>query len=90
MSNKSIYRSIWETISGEERIRVAVLGSRGSGKTVFLTSLANHLLNHDPQRCPLNGWTVTPACNCGECDECMKGKKKKGKKAVADDDEDDD
>ena len=61
MSNKSIYRSIWETISGAERIRVAVLGSRGSGKTVFLTSLANHLLNHDPQRCPLNGWTVTPA-----------------------------
>ena len=60
MSNKSIYRSIWETISGEERIRVAVLGSKGSGKTVFLTSLANHLLNHDPARCPLNGWTVTP------------------------------
>ena len=61
MSNKSISRSIWETISGEERIRVAVLGSKGSGKTVFLTSLANHLLNHDSQRCPLNGWTVTPA-----------------------------
>ena len=61
MSNKSIYRSIWETISGEERVRVAVLGSKGSGKTVFLTSLANHLLNHDPARCPLNGWTVTPA-----------------------------
>ena len=61
MSNKSIYRTIWETISGEERIRVAVLGSKGSGKTVFLTSLANHLLNHDPARCPLNGWTVTPA-----------------------------
>lgn len=30
MSNKSIYRSIWEAISGEERIRVAVLGSKGS------------------------------------------------------------
>ena len=60
MSNKSIYRSIWETISGEERIRVAVLGSKQSGKTVFLTSLANHLLSHDPLRCPLNGWTVTP------------------------------
>ena len=39
---------------------MAVLGSKGSGKTVFLTSLANHLLNHDPARCPLNGWTVTP------------------------------
>ena len=60
MSNKSIYRNLWEKISGEERIRVAVLGSKGSGKTVFLTSLANHLLNHDPARCPLNGWTVTP------------------------------
>ena len=60
MSNKSIYRSIWETLSGEERIRVAVLGSKQSGKTVFLTSLANHLLSHDPLRCPLNGWTVTP------------------------------
>ena len=59
MSNKSIYRNLWEKISGEERIRVAVLGSKGSGKTVFLTSLANHLLNHDPARCPLNGWTVT-------------------------------
>ena len=54
MSNKSIYRRIWEAISGEERIRVAVLGSKGSGKTVFLTALANHLLNHDPLRCPLN------------------------------------
>ena len=31
------------------------------------------------------------ACNCGECDDCMKGKKKKGKKvAVEDEDEDDD
>ena len=29
-------------------IRVAVLGSKGSGKTVFLTSLANHLLNRGP------------------------------------------
>jgi hypothetical protein len=37
MFSKSIYRSLWEVVSGEERIRVAVLGSKGSGKTVFLT-----------------------------------------------------
>ena len=61
MFSKSIYRSLWEVVSGEERIRVAVLGSKGSGKTVFLTSLANHLLNHDPLRCPLNGWSVVPS-----------------------------
>ena len=31
------------------------------------------------------------ACNCGECDDCLKGKKKNGKKvAVEDEDEDDD
>ncbi len=73
MSNKSIYRSIWEAISGEERIRVAVLGSKGSGKTVFLTALANHLLNHDPLRCPLNGWTVTPVERDLTGDACADG-----------------
>ena len=66
MFSKSIYRSLWEAVSGEERIRVAVLGSKGSGKTVFLTSLANHLLNHDPLRCPLDGWSVVPAGSGGE------------------------
>lgn len=30
-------------------IRVAVCGMQNSGKTVFLTSLADHLLHHDPQ-----------------------------------------
>ena len=29
-------------------------------------------------------------CNCGECDDCLKGKKKKGKKVADEDDEDDD
>lgn len=30
-------------------IRVAVCGMQNSGKTVFLTALADHLLHHDPQ-----------------------------------------
>ncbi|NLV92247.1 MAG: YcjX family protein [Firmicutes bacterium] len=31
-------------------IRVGVIGLYGAGKTVFLTSLINHLRNHDPKR----------------------------------------
>lgn len=36
-----------------QRIRVGVIGMYQSGKTVLLTSLINHLLNHDPDRLPL-------------------------------------
>ena len=31
-------------------IRVAVCGMQNSGKTVFLTALADHLLHHDPEK----------------------------------------
>ncbi len=35
--------------------RVGVVGLYSSGKTVFLTSLINHLSEHDPSLCALNG-----------------------------------
>jgi predicted YcjX-like family ATPase len=35
--------------------RVGVVGLYNSGKTVFLTSLVNHLQDHDPDRFPLGG-----------------------------------
>ena len=39
------------------RVRIAVLGSRNSGKTVFLTALASNLLNHRKGNgFELNGW----------------------------------
>ena len=36
-------------IGAREPLRVAVLGLESSGKTVFLTSLANHILHHNPR-----------------------------------------
>jgi len=33
--------------------RVGIIGFLCSGKTVLLTSLINHLMDHDPQRCPI-------------------------------------
>ncbi len=38
-----------------KRRRVAVIGIYGSGKTVFLTSLINHLKNHSPEAFDLDG-----------------------------------
>jgi predicted YcjX-like family ATPase len=35
--------------------RVGITGLRGSGKTVFLTSLINHLMDHDPLLFPVDG-----------------------------------
>src|SRR5262249_31326801 len=40
-------------------IRVGVLGLYASGKTVFLTSLLNHLIDHDRDRFRLGNGTVT-------------------------------
>jgi predicted YcjX-like family ATPase len=40
-------------------IRIGVVGLYASGKTVFLTSLINHLRNHDPGRFRLGDGTVT-------------------------------
>lgn len=38
-----------------KRRRIAVIGIYGSGKTVFLTSLINHLKNHSPEAFDLDG-----------------------------------
>lgn len=46
MSNKSLVRGLYEVFTGK-RIRVAIIGSRRSGKTVFLTSLCSHLYYPD-------------------------------------------
>src|SRR5436309_15854547 len=35
--------------------RIGVIGLQGSGKTVLLTSLINHLMHHDPRRFPIQG-----------------------------------
>ena len=48
-----------DAINGYRTIRVAVMGSKASGKTVFLTSLANHLRDHHPTEFPLGGRIVT-------------------------------
>jgi predicted YcjX-like family ATPase len=38
--------------------RVGVVGLYHAGKTVFLTSLINHLQDHDPRLCPIDGGDV--------------------------------
>jgi predicted YcjX-like family ATPase len=38
--------------------RIGVIGLQGSGKTVLLTSLINHLMHHDPRRFPIQGGAV--------------------------------
>ena len=40
---RSMGKAIWDATRGYRTVRVALMGSKGSGKTVFLTSLANHL-----------------------------------------------
>lgn len=57
MSNKSLVRSFCEVFIGE-RIRVAVIGSRRSGKTVFLTSLCSHLYYPDNKKFNFHAWSV--------------------------------
>ena len=59
MLDKSIYSIVRQGLTGREHIRVAVIGAKESGKTVFLTALTNHLRNHDPELLKLNGWSVT-------------------------------
>lgn len=46
-------------VKGYRTIRVAVMGSKASGKTVFLTALASHLQDHRPTEFPLGGRIVT-------------------------------
>jgi predicted YcjX-like family ATPase len=47
---------IWRT---QERY-IGVIGMHSAGKTVFLTSLIDHLLNHDPARFRLGADTAAP------------------------------
>ncbi|MBR1870821.1 MAG: YcjX family protein [Kiritimatiellae bacterium] len=58
MGNRTIFRFMLDKLTGRKRLRVAVVGTRNSGKSVFLASLANHLMAHDPERFPLLGWHV--------------------------------
>jgi predicted YcjX-like family ATPase len=46
----------------QRRIRVGVIGMYRSGKTVLLTSLINHLLNHHPDRLTLGDGQVELGC----------------------------
>lgn len=55
MSNKSLVRSFCEVFTGK-RIRVAIIGSRRSGKTVFLTSLCSNLYYPNKNFC--SGWLL--------------------------------
>ena len=59
MLDRSFYSIVRQGLTGREHIRVAVIGAKESGKTVFLTALTNHLRNHDPELLKLNGWSVT-------------------------------
>lgn len=49
-SNKNIVRRLTDRLSGRKRIRVVLLGSKGTGKTVFMTSVGNHLMYHEEDR----------------------------------------
>lgn len=52
----SAIRTLW---TGHRRIRVALMGTKSSGKTVFLTAIANHLCNHSPENFNLGGLRVS-------------------------------
>lgn len=56
---RSVAGMINTAVNGYRTIRVAVMGSKASGKTVFLTSLANHLRDHHPDVFPLDGIRVS-------------------------------
>ena len=44
--DRTIKRGAEDTFRRRRRLRIVVLGSKNSGKTVFLTALASNLLNH--------------------------------------------
>ena len=52
--NKTI-ETLW---NGHRTVRVALMGTQNSGKTVFLTAIANHLRNHSPDNFNLGGIRV--------------------------------
>ena len=51
----SIISTITRSIVGARRKRVAITGLRNTGKTVFITSLINHLKDHDPEKFDIDG-----------------------------------
>lgn len=53
--------SVVRAVSGGNRRRIGVVGFGMSGKTVFLTSLINHLLYHDPEAFDLGGMKIVDA-----------------------------
>lgn len=59
-----------KTLWTPNSLRVALVGSNHSGKTVFLTSLLANLIDHDPQTFYLCGWNVEEA---GLAEEPMDG-----------------
>ena len=58
--------------TGHRTVRVALMGSKSSGKTVFLTAMANHLLNHNPDAFNLGALGV-------RCDRAALAGMKEGK-----------
>ena len=57
-NKKNIGRKIHDFFSGWERIRVVLLGSKGTGKTVFMTAVGDHLRHHDNNTLDLHGWSI--------------------------------
>lgn len=51
-------RSFWNTMKSTRTVRVAVVGGKKCGKTVFLTALENHLRNHHRGEFLIGGRTV--------------------------------
>ena len=58
-------RTIWDTFDSCRTIRVAVIGGRDCGKTVFLSALANHLRHHRRSEFSLGGGTLQVHWNKG-------------------------
>lgn len=57
-NNKSIGRRIHDFFSGWKRIRVVLLGSKGTGKTVFMTSVGDHLRHYNKDTLDLHDWSI--------------------------------
>jgi len=56
--SKNIGRKICDVFSGRERIRVVLLGSKGTGKTVFMTAVGDHIRHHNGNTLDLHGWSI--------------------------------
>lgn len=45
-----------------DQLQIGVVGMYQAGKTVFLTSVLNHLLQHNPARLPVWRWPIQLHC----------------------------